>query len=310
MHEINMKAVLRQTGLSADNLRAWEKRHGAVQPKRSDSGRRVYSDREVQRLRMLAELVRHGHTIGKVAQLSDKELIVLLNQSRETSNSRPLVHSNQDIQKSIEDLMSAIDSFDLVSVRSALCRIRFLVSPREFAMSLVTQIMFLLGKRIDEGRISIAQEHALSELVQAHMKRIYEDLESQEGRATSPKSLVFCTREGDPHDLGILIAATVCRFRGYSTHYIGKSLPVASLQQATEKLRPDAVVLSLSTLPKDEEIWSPQAYLSQADQLLPRNVEIWTGGNGAHQLPKSKVGRDIWVFESIQDLESKLNLRG
>ncbi|MFN3334677.1 MAG: MerR family DNA-binding transcriptional regulator, partial [Caldilinea sp.] len=39
----NLKAVVQETGLKADTLRAWERRYGVPTPQRTDSGHRLYS---------------------------------------------------------------------------------------------------------------------------------------------------------------------------------------------------------------------------------------------------------------------------
>ena len=46
--------VARQTGLSVQVIRVWEKRYGAVQPVRADNNRRLYTEEDVERLRLLA----------------------------------------------------------------------------------------------------------------------------------------------------------------------------------------------------------------------------------------------------------------
>ena len=62
-----IRVVARMTGLSLDTIRAWERRYEAVVPRRNKRGR-VYSESQVARLRLLAELVKRGHAIGTIAQ--------------------------------------------------------------------------------------------------------------------------------------------------------------------------------------------------------------------------------------------------
>src|SRR5512136_1568897 len=78
-------AVARMTGLTLDTIRAWERRYGAVTPERGARGR-VYSDAQVQRLRVLSALVGQGHPISEVAGLTDARLKELL---RRTSAGQP-----------------------------------------------------------------------------------------------------------------------------------------------------------------------------------------------------------------------------
>ena len=66
--------VARLTGISTDKLRIWERRYAVVDPVRTDSGKRLYSETEIRRLRMIKQLVDRGDYISRVAKLSDGEL--------------------------------------------------------------------------------------------------------------------------------------------------------------------------------------------------------------------------------------------
>ena len=67
-------AVSELTGISPENLRAWERRYGAVTPGRANSGFRLYSDEDLERLLLIKRLLEHGNSVGNVATLSFDEL--------------------------------------------------------------------------------------------------------------------------------------------------------------------------------------------------------------------------------------------
>src|SRR6185369_638101 len=67
-------AVTRLTGLSADVVRVWERRYGAIRPVRSEAGTRLYSEADIARLRHLRQAVEKGLNIGQAARLSAEEL--------------------------------------------------------------------------------------------------------------------------------------------------------------------------------------------------------------------------------------------
>lgn len=69
-----ISAVSRLTGISSHVLRVWERRYTAVEPKRSETKRRMYSSEDIQRLALLKTLVDNGHAIGSIAKLSTKQL--------------------------------------------------------------------------------------------------------------------------------------------------------------------------------------------------------------------------------------------
>ncbi|MEJ2371964.1 MAG: MerR family transcriptional regulator, partial [Gemmatimonadales bacterium] len=66
--------VARRTGLSKDVLRVWESRYGVVRPVRSDSGRRLYSEEDVERLSLLRAATSVGWSISEVADRTMDEL--------------------------------------------------------------------------------------------------------------------------------------------------------------------------------------------------------------------------------------------
>src|SRR3954470_22777287 len=78
LHPIQI--VTRRTGVSADVLRVWEKRYAVVTPVRSASGRRLYSDADIERLRLMVQTTRTGRTIGQVATLPTAALVELLDE--------------------------------------------------------------------------------------------------------------------------------------------------------------------------------------------------------------------------------------
>src|SRR5437763_2813551 len=76
-----IQVVTRRTGVSADVLRVWEKRYAVVTPVRSPSGRRLYSDADIERLRLMVQATRTGRTIGQVAALPTAAVMDLLDET-------------------------------------------------------------------------------------------------------------------------------------------------------------------------------------------------------------------------------------
>ncbi|MEM7700051.1 MAG: MerR family transcriptional regulator [Verrucomicrobiota bacterium] len=69
-----ISAVARLTGISSHVLRVWERRYCVVEPKRSETRRRQYSQADLQKLSLLKTLVDGGHAISSVARLSTAQL--------------------------------------------------------------------------------------------------------------------------------------------------------------------------------------------------------------------------------------------
>lgn len=97
----DISTVSRLTGLSTANIRMWEKRYQAVEPERSESGRRLYSDQDVRRLTLLKSLSEYGHPIRTTVYLDDNILEDRLREASDVSGgdeegevSRPIGPTN------------------------------------------------------------------------------------------------------------------------------------------------------------------------------------------------------------------------
>src|ERR687893_2534240 len=91
-----IKLVARQTGLSVHTIRVWEKRYGAVRPVRASNNRRLYSDEDVDRLKLLRQATMAGHSIGQIARSSAAELRRLLRDDLATRNTDPAASKRQE----------------------------------------------------------------------------------------------------------------------------------------------------------------------------------------------------------------------
>ena len=71
IEEYPIQVAACRTGLSPDVLRVWEKRYGAVVPSRTPTGRRVYKNRDIERLLIFRRATHTGRNFGQIAPLSD-----------------------------------------------------------------------------------------------------------------------------------------------------------------------------------------------------------------------------------------------
>ncbi len=82
-------AVSKLTQIPVDTLRAWERRYSVVAPGRADSSARLYSEDDVERLKLIKRLVDRDHAIGSIASLRQTELEALLALHQNTSPAAP-----------------------------------------------------------------------------------------------------------------------------------------------------------------------------------------------------------------------------
>ena len=306
MELFTLKSILRLTGLNPDTVRAWEKRYQAVKPERTSTGRRMYSEYEVNRLKLLAELTHHGHSIGTIANLPHEKLVSLL---ATVKSSNPLSKTNAlnpEIKTLSDALMMAVDAFDLKQLELQLAKANYTMSSRELLFYLIPQLMFQVGTKINNGTMSVAQEHALSELIKKNIRKIYDELEPADNTLKPEKTLLFATPENHLHEFAVLMAAVLCRFHGFKTHYLGSNLPAAALISAAKTLKAHAIVLGFSPLITPESKTSSIQFMNELRKNTNTSLMFWLGGS----VPKMKYEnfkQQVWRFDTLEELDKRLS---
>ena len=270
-----IRAVARRTGLSAHVIRVWEKRYGAVEPARTETNRRLYSDEQIERLRLLRDAIRAGHTIGHLAKLPTAKLKTL---AGEASSGHALASGAGKPEGVGEDLLerciSAVQKLDSSALESALNRAETVLGSQGLLQRVVAPLAQKVGDLWREGSITAAHEHFASVVIRAFLGHLARPFAGSE---KSPVLLVT-TPAGQLHELGALLAAAAASSLGWRVTYLGASLPAAEIAGVAIQNRARAVALSL-VYPEDDP--GLDAELRRLRELLPRDVALLVGGRAA-----------------------------
>lgn len=142
-----MRWVTRLTGLSADTVRAWERRHNAVKPERTSGNTRRYSALEVRRLLLLRDATRRGHSISTVAQLDTDALQALVH--ADDPGTRLLVERaarpERDVGALVEVYVGSLLRLDSASGLRLLDRARQRLERSFFVEHVLARVAMLVG---------------------------------------------------------------------------------------------------------------------------------------------------------------------
>ncbi|MCG6961280.1 MerR family transcriptional regulator, partial [bacterium BMS3Abin03] len=114
MYKYPIKVVSQMTGLSVFVIRAWEKRYNVVSPERTETNRRLYSEDDIEKLKLLNSAVNMGHNIGGIVKLSISELrsIVERNPAVPTVQTELAIEKFADIKSILHNSIEAVKSYD------------------------------------------------------------------------------------------------------------------------------------------------------------------------------------------------------
>ena len=285
-------AVARMTGVSTHALRAWERRYGTLQPVRTPAGDRLYTDADVDRVRLLKALIGYGYAISDLANLSASDLSRMLNEHRAV----PVTGVPAD--EIARRYVDAIEAMDLEGAERVLARASSSLGPGRFIRDVIVPVLRSVGQLWEQGTLCVAQEHVASTLVRDHIGAL---LRSHSSRAFARRTVIATTPAGELHELGALMAAVVAAIRGCRTVYLGPSLPAAEIANAA-KLSGAELVL-LSCVSDDDSSLSDE--LVELARALPASTRVLLGGRAAP--PSEALPRGMERVDSLDELERRLS---
>lgn len=282
-----MRTVARLTGLTADTIRVWERRHGAVVPHRTGGNARRYTEEDVQRLRMLREGVLGGRSIGELVELSREALAALTHAAPQASAASALV----------TEYLESLAAFDLLAAESLLAR-ALLLPPRTLVFEVAAPILRAIGAGWAKGKVSVAEEH----LASFQLRTLF--AAALGGRRASPRAegVIFAAPEGHAHELGVLMAAALGLECGARPVVLGANTPASAIALAAERTHASLVVLGVARSMDAAE----KRRLNRSLSGLPRALPLWVGAPSGSDAGWPARAR---VFTSLESLDEALRVR-
>ncbi|MGA0984787.1 MAG: MerR family transcriptional regulator [Burkholderiaceae bacterium] len=263
---LSIAAVERDTGLSKDTLRVWERRYGFPNPERDHFGERIYSIDQVDRLRAIRRLMDVGYRPGKIIGLSLEDLQAL---AESVPQAAPI--ASEDQAADLDQLMNVLKSHEIEDLRRQLSQRVLRLGLARFVTELVAPLTEKVGDTWARGQLEIYEEHLFTESMQVVLRNAISTIPQPGNR---PRVLLT-TFPSEPHGMGLLMVEALLALEGCRCFSLGVQTPVWDIVLAAQAQDIDLVVLSFSP------VMNPTLVVDGLTELrakLPKSVEIWAGG--------------------------------
>ena len=261
---LSIAAVERDTGLSKDVLRVWERRYGFPVPERDPNGERLYPLPQVERLRSIKRLMDGGHRPGKLLALSETDLDKLV--SRQTRPRRG--DESGDLQRQILDL---VHHHDMAGLRQLLSLSLMKQRLQEFVIETVAPLNRAVTEAWMRGDVEVFEERAYTEQVQMVLRAaMLPGLNS----ASRPR-IVLSTLPNEVNALGLLMVEALLAPEGVHCVSLGTQVPIPEIAAAVTAFAADVVALSFSASFSSKQA---VASLESLRSIVPATTAIWVGG--------------------------------
>ncbi|KAB2907905.1 MAG: MerR family transcriptional regulator [Ignavibacteriales bacterium] len=274
-YPINVVAKL--TGLSSHLIRAWEKRYSAIEPARTDSNRRVYDERSVEKLKLLKLLTAKGYSIGTIANLEAPRLRELLG-SPEHHHLIPLMEPKNEGDV-VQRCLKAVSEFDSQKLETELVRSSLQFTVPEMFDKVITPLMHRLGEQWRLGKSRPAHEHLATETI----KKFMWSVQSCHSIHSAAPVIVVASPKNQVHDLGAFMLAFVASSEGWRTVFLGSNLPAEDIAAAALRVNAKAIALSIVYPDDDPQLSSD---IQKLGILVPNTIKIILGGQSVYGYKK------------------------
>ena len=278
---LSIASVERDTGLSKDTLRVWERRYGFPVPERDALGERMYPPDQVDKLRTIRRLLDLGHRPGRIVGLPIDDLRRLA-QSTAGTSARSLQEPRE--QDDLVALLNLLTSHRTDELRGQLSQLLLRKGLARFIADVVAPMNEMVGEAWTRGTVQIFEEHLYTEAVQALLRQAIGSIQ----RADRRPRVLLTTFPLEPHGLGILMAEATFALEACHCVSLGVQTPVWDIALAVEAQRADIVALSFSAAVNANQALDG---LAELRGRLPAPVEIWAGGScpALHRRPPPGV---------------------
>jgi len=273
---LNISGVERETGLSKDVLRMWERRYGFPKPGRDDNGERQYTVEEVAKLRAIKRLMDVGSRPGRIIHNSLDELSALA--EARTGPRRDV------IAPAIErDILTLLQSHDAPGLQHALANMLMRQGLQKFVLETITPLNRAVGEAWMRGDLQVFEEHLYTEQLQVALRTAINAFPRQLG---SPRVLLT-TFPGEQHGLGLLMVEALLVPEGTQCISLGVQTPLEDVRRAALAHKVHLIALSFSAA---FPVRQASEGLAMLRRQLPQTMTLWAGGEMTRRVRKTLPG--------------------
>ena len=298
-HRHPIGVAVQRTGLTADVIRVWERRYGAVRPGRGPGGQRVYTDADIDRLRLLHAATRAGRSIGQVAGLDMAELGRLVEEDARSRAQPEAAAPDSAGGRTVREALALTLALDASRLDLTLRRSAAVLGVGGFVEQVAAPLLHRVGEEWHAGRLTVGQEHLVSSVLH---DIVADTMRTLVPRAGAPR-VVIATPAGERHVIGAAAAGAAAAAEGWEVVYLGADLPARDIASAAVAADARMVAVSVVHAGDGERVL---AELRELREAVPRGVPVWAGGAGAALLAPALVEIGVRVGTTLSALLEEL----
>ena len=268
---VSIAAAERDTGLSKDTLRIWERRYGFPTPGRDADGERAYPVEQIEKLRLVKRLMDAGHRPGRIVALALADLQAISETRVEPAIERD---AGAAARVDLQPFLDLVRRHDPAALRAALRRQLIGCGLARFVTDVIAPLNTAVGDAWFRGQLEVYEEHLYTEAVQVVLRQALAMLPDAD--ADARPLVLLTTFPGEPHGLGLLMAEAMLAVEGAACLSLGVQTPLWDIVLAAAAQRSQIVAIGFTACLNPNQVVDG---LAELRAKLPATVALWAGGS-------------------------------
>ena len=287
----SIRELEKLTGIKAHTIRIWEKRYELIEPHRTNTNIRYYSDANLKKILNVAILNRQGMKISHIAMLSDLELReAIMNETASTSSHETMIDS----------LVVAMIDLDPYILNDIIDKSASKIGFRETVTSVLYPFLHKIGLLWLSEQVNPAQEHLVSSLIRQKIIAASEKLPNTFD--PGGKKFLLMLPEGEWHEIGLLFAQYLVKEARHEVLYLGQSVPYSDVLATGAAMHFDYILISFTT---NRPGFDSTVCLKDLGGAFPDKKILYF--TGMVEIPPAELTENHLHLHSAQDLSDFLN---
>jgi DNA-binding transcriptional MerR regulator len=287
----SIKDLERISGIKAHTIRIWEQRYNIINPNRTDTNIRHYTDEDLKSILNIGILNNNGYKISKISKMKKDEI---------NSSVLEITHNSFDANVQVDNLIIAMSEMDEDRFEKFLSANILRTGFERTFLEILHPFMVKVAILWITNSINPAQEHFISNLVRQKLIAAIDGI-AHSSDSKSEKCLLYLP-ENELHEINLLFANLVLKRQGLKTIYLGQSVPYNDIKMVCDLHQPTYIITVITCPLADISI---ESYLDQLSQEFPQQKILVSGYQFSTNDIKLPAG--VKLFNSPKELLSHIS---
>lgn len=288
MGKYSIRELEQLSGIKAHTIRIWEKRHNLIEPERTPTNIRYYSDEDLIKIINVSLLNNHGLKISKIVNMSPTEIQHKIMEISE---------NQADSAFHIDQLVIAMIDMEEERFEKTLSGLILRYGFEETVINIIYPFLEKIGILWQTKNINPAQEHFISNLIR---QKIIVAIDAMQVPSQQARKVLLYLPENEQHEIGLLFYHYIARKAGFRTYYLGQNVPHDDLIYVVDIHKPEILITSLISSPYG----GVESYINKIQQAFP-NLKILITGYQTQKLV-NKTFNNVQIFRNALILKDLL----